>query len=1380
MTKIKDIVSISSGYASYVNLRQAYFDEMERRARMERYKPITAHRLAFEKISNAVNPKDKRFYFLSGSYGTGKSHLCLMLANFFAHQSELPEMATFFKNYEESQASVKTPPGKTFKDVTGEQLAASNLVSKRKEGRYLVALCDFGWNLDFEGSVLRAITDALENEGLLTEFDTHYNEAIRKLNELEKKTYLIRSFNDHLENQFPDWTINKLKNGLAEFNEEALNIFKNCFKEATTSDFAPEKGNLQLIIEDLIKNGKFKKTFKGISIIYDEFGYALDKKSVDLQKLHAFAEFCSKSGMTALPVVFIGTGHKSFANHGEVGDRIHYDTIRARVDEVALRTEGMEDIIGAIVHPKKDSNGWTMEVEQNNQMFSQFPNECKRINIFNWLPAPVLKNNIIVNIFPMHPMATYGLLELAKSVGSDNRSVFKFFSPEFSDEEEIWEHADKHSYPWFAAKTDIIGSNGMLNFLTIDIVLDYFYEATGFDTEEKSITQRVKSVIADYTRTLRELNRYVKRTTGTLLFDEIDDWMRRIIKVMLVHEIISNDEVQIVNSLPNIQFSLNAITTQDKNAIESRVDLLVRAGIIYKNTDGDYYEFRRSDAIDVRKLVEDYKSDPSNKPKDVIEDFRTNVWIKNVPSYFEAKDYNIDFKEDKRLKVEICSIAELEKIVSSGTGTNNISEFYEGLRTNTAFGKDYYEGTAVIVYCETDQQIDRAKQLAKEIKGNRFYLGIPKKSIDVTQEILEYKAIQSIEDSDDFKNKFTSFEKGEFATLNGKSNEKLEKLAERYSSNSELNWFEEQGAHVTVQTNKQHDIANQCCNKLYKDKRNKVTHTDFNFAHQSITGGKLESILGEACSLISDISKQITIDHSWADNRGGIRYIKRLFIDKPIFEKISSNGYVHSYQLKKDISGFAQFYPGLKYLLDKLANAQKDKPIRFQDLVKPLFDEYGLGEIAISLFVLLAKQHLGDSLVFKKEEHSITDLQITNISEYFDLIRRVHKNAVLKVQDISEEDKSYFTDLYKLYNHPNNVEAGKKYFLEEAFKAVKMWWDAKKNIAKVDDFYEDELKPYVKSFNKMDTLGSFAFVKAELLSLFNIEKDEKITTAKLNKITQGLTKFKDASDNLLAEKKSSILKKVNIVFDAKGTTSEHLKDALKEWSQTLDSYQKDKYSSFHTEDSRALIVASSSISDIDKFLFVNLLKSIGYSPIDEWSMDHEDSLVDKIEIAKKRIDNNKIKVKPPIIKSSGKSVESNAKLEYDDTLELEIDIANDKTVVYITEDGSDPSLETSNRKKISAKEIVKIQGNKTLKLVSVDKDGNVGHVEQISVFDKNKKVKISGKKDLHGDIVVNFILPKNQKELKSSLKSYFEKVFEEGIVDKKQLEDIIKEILSQK
>ena len=50
MTKIRDIVQINSGYTSYVDLYEEYYDLVKNRGRMERYKPIAAHRQAFEKL----------------------------------------------------------------------------------------------------------------------------------------------------------------------------------------------------------------------------------------------------------------------------------------------------------------------------------------------------------------------------------------------------------------------------------------------------------------------------------------------------------------------------------------------------------------------------------------------------------------------------------------------------------------------------------------------------------------------------------------------------------------------------------------------------------------------------------------------------------------------------------------------------------------------------------------------------------------------------------------------------------------------------------------------------------------------------------------------------------------------------------------------------------------------------------------------------------------------------------------------------------------------------------------------------------------------------------------------------------------------------------
>ncbi len=1378
MTKIKEIVKINSGYSSYVILRREYFNEEERRVRMERYKPITSHRLAFERISNAVNPKDKRFYFLTGSYGTGKSHLCLMLSNYFANQSGLPEMTAFFSNYEEAQKNVKKLPNQSLREVTGEQMNVSSLVAKRKDGRYLVALCDFSWNLDFEGAILRAIFEALDNENFTEHVDTYYNEALRKIDELKTKPYLFEQFHASMADQFPDWTQNKLIDRLKNFDEEALKVFKECFKEATTNDFVPQKANLQLIIEDIIKNEKFKKAFKGIAIIYDEFGYALDGKTVNLRKLHAFAEFCSKSGMESLPVVFIGTGHKSFADHGEVGDRVHYETIRARVEEVPLRTEGMEDIIGAIVQPLKESPGWVSEVKPNDQIFSTFPSDCKEVNIFYWLPAPVLKENIIVNIFPMHPMATYGLLELAKSIGSDNRSVFKFFSPEFATGEDIWESVQPYSYPWFTCNNEILNSNGRLNFLTVDLVLDYFIHDTDFDIDNKSIPQAVKSIYADYRKTYRELKRYIQRESGDLEFEEIDDLIEKILKVMLVHELITNDEVQITNNLKNIFFSLNAISTSEKGLIENRLKSLTKVGILYRNSEGDFYEFKRSDAIDVRRMVDDYKANPDNKPKNVVDIFKSKIWSEKIGEFLDAKDYNLKCNEDKRLKLELLSIAEVEKINVDESGSRGISSSFEKKRKSKPFGKDYYEGTAIIVYCDSDDQIDRAKHIAKLNKEVCVFYGIPKKPIDVSDEIFTYEAIKSIENSNEFAN-FSTFEKAEFNGLKESSENRLLGYVEKYSSNSELVWFEEDGTSVALTPNKFQDIANHCSVKIYEGIRNKVPHKEFNKAHQVISGGAVQRIWEEACNILGDISKPISIDHTWADNRGGIQYIKLLFVDKPILEKISSDGDIYNYQLRQNVSGFMQFFPGLAHLLEKIGNLEKGKPVRYKDFINPLFEEYGLGEIAVSIFLLLAKRYYGDSLTFKRDETSISDLHITSSEALLELIKNQHPNAIISVRDISDEDKNYFTVLYSIFSK-DDIEAGKEYSLNEAYSSMLIWWNSIDIISKSDILQSEEYKPYTKAFNKMVTLGAYGFIKSELLKIFDILENEKITEPKLKKVKEGLKKFKEYVDDFLLEKKKSILKGINEIFGSQGETDEHLKDVIKEWSGSLDDKQKDRYSDFQTDNTKALLQGINDLSTISQFFLETLPEKFKYGTLKNWTIDHQVDYLAKISIAKNLIDKNKIKVPSPTIRYEGKTAYAGDKIEYYEKLDLHIIPANEDAYIYITDNNSDPRKEDSGRKMISSEEVIEIRGNKKLKIVSADKDGNYGYIQELKFIDKNEKVKISGEKDIVGDILIDqFIFPKNEAELRASLQSYLSLVLKEKIVSKEKLEELIKEILSK-
>src|SRR3972149_7754615 len=134
MATICELVKLKSVSANCVELKSAFEESRENADRMAMYRPTKAPRAAFERICRGLyQPNDKKFYLLSGSYGTGKSHLCLMTANVLSRSSGEPEIAGFYENY----AKLDDEKAKLLKNI-------------RKDGQYLVAICDYHSGRHFE------------------------------------------------------------------------------------------------------------------------------------------------------------------------------------------------------------------------------------------------------------------------------------------------------------------------------------------------------------------------------------------------------------------------------------------------------------------------------------------------------------------------------------------------------------------------------------------------------------------------------------------------------------------------------------------------------------------------------------------------------------------------------------------------------------------------------------------------------------------------------------------------------------------------------------------------------------------------------------------------------------------------------------------------------------------------------------------------------------------------------------------------------------------------------------------------------------------------------------------------------------------------------
>lgn len=1374
MSRIREVIKINSGYTSYVDLNQEffYYNEEKNLGRMERYMPIKAHRLAFEKIANSLNPKDRRFYFLSGSYGTGKSHLCLMLGNYFAKQSNSLEMEAFFNNYDCAQKDILLKPGESL-----EEKPASRLKVDRKKGIFLVAICRYALNLEFEGVILRAIEEALEIQGSNITLDTHYKEALRKLKDWESKKTEKRFYNDfitELNQNHPDWTLEKLEQGLKKPDELAFKVFKRIYRVITDTDFTFSRDNLQDILIDILKNENFRSIFKGIVIVYDEFGYALDDNLVNLKQLHEFSQFCANSGLNYLPVIFIGTGHKPFPKHGQVGDAIHYNTLKDRVNEIPLQTEGMEDLIGAIVQQKKSEIVWKKEVEPFTDMFSRFPIECKRFGIFNWLPAPKLKNNIIENIYPMHPLATYALLQMAKDMGSDNRSVFKFFSPEFEAGDEHWKNVQKYSYPWFIENNEI-EVNGKLNLYTIDVLFDYFQDA--IKAEDKRLLPRQRASIANYEATHRELNNYIRRETKTKLFSEVDEFIQQILKGMLIHEIISTEQVPIINTCENIHFGLNAVTPSEKEAINNRLEVLCKSGILYKN-ENQVYEFRRSDIKDVRRMVNEFIANPENHPDNILDIFLEYVPLGLEEKFLEAKDYNTTYNEDKRLKVKFVLPSELEQDYKIEGRNISFFEKLEIERIESGHDKDSYEGIAVFVFCENNEAIEHAKRSISQNKKERIAIGLPKKPLVVFNDVITLMAVKAIQSSKEAET-FGPHESAQLIEIRTTATEKLEEVKEQYFNNKFMHWFSTKGSKLSVSESKKYDVANNVMRSLFEGKRNAFSHAEFNRTHIK-NDGTVRRIMVEAGNLLLDLTKNVEIDWTLPENRGGTKYLRRCFVDNQVLILIHSEGDIRYFEIERNPNKFKNAIPIYQKMINDLEALEGKGAKLCKNFFQPYFEEYGQGEIAVALLFLCARRFYGDCIRLKREEFALTDIHLDDTDKIIDLVNGKEPSTVVIFEEITEEEKNYFNQICEVFRK-EEVEAGKVYGINDAYKSIISWWEALPGIAKSEQFYDDEFKTYIEEFRAAETKDPYVFIKFSVLALFDISKEEKITKDKLSRIKQKLELFKKTALDILSNQEQVILTKISEVFGAEGILDVDIQEALKSWYKELDSYQKDKFSKFHSNESKILISRVDRLANIRELIFVDYPEAFGFAAVSDWSLNNTDEYINKIEEAKKQIEKNKSPVGDISIEfENDQKVQENT-VYYRGTLGVKIIPAQDDDIVYYTDNYSDPSDNKSERKRLQKGETIYVhQGNYKLNVVACNKEKRYGKVHSIEIIDDAQKYQIKRPAQRKiGDTPITFVFPADEEGARISIESLLHELADSDVISQRRLKALLEEILSK-
>ena len=400
----------------------------------------------------------------------------------------------------------------------------------------------------------------------------------------------------------------------------------------------------------------------------------------------------------------------------------------------------------------------------------------RKIKLFDYLREPDLLEQIVRNIYPMHPLSVYCLTKMSQDLGSDARSVFSFFR----------QNAGDGSYVWYVNNHDYKKADNTLNIYTPDLLVKYF-EAE-IDLLTKSVCELIRDHIRNYRAAVDEIT---KQSRGTFT-GEVDPFVQQLLESMFVYK---------VSSIPltafNMAFGLNFYNPDEKKQLENALGTLKNNKVIFLGTSGEF-EFRRSDMADVEAMIKEQLDIVANQPLNVAERI-IRIADGLYPNYFQAQDLMRQYQDDKRVRRIFASPQDLLQVTKLADGSEiSFWEKIEQERRSLKSWQERYDGVMIYVLCEDENDIQNSQQTARANHSKTILVGIPTAAMPVREKILQYQAVKSLMDDRKYE-KLDTQEKSLIAEIHGADNRKSGRIGEvieifnQYLSAQGLIWYQQDG-----------------------------------------------------------------------------------------------------------------------------------------------------------------------------------------------------------------------------------------------------------------------------------------------------------------------------------------------------------------------------------------------------------------------------------------------------------------------------------------------------------------------------------------------------------------------------------------------------------
>jgi hypothetical protein len=684
---LSDLVIVDAGFKPAVHLPDD-FDANEQNVQLIRTYIPTSQSISFlAEVARSLNPaSNERARMLTGTFGTGKSDLLLMLCNYFLRPVDDPIMQPFYEKLRRINEAQYT-----------------TIYQQRANKKpFLVVLLQANAVTPFPGFILHGLEQALKRAGLEElMLPTRYAAANQKIEEWQRESHpVLQTFIAALRDNEAKELSTLVKDLGSPAADLAFPLFQRAFRTATGTAFdiysydRPEQ-TYKRVAQALRERG----SHSGILVVCDEFTEILRRlaRASDQQASEIEAEALGVQDLANTSISssqnqlhFVISSLESFASSSTestsgTGSKV-VEKIGGRFKPFELELQDSAELIRGAIQRLDETI--VLPNRQRDELV-ELARTLWRQQGKQWATEMVVDG-----CFPLHPVVTYALPILNSRVAQSNRTMFLFLKDKDGLSGFLAQHQLASPYPDWS------------NLLTLDWLFDYF---------EKSIQVRRSDITDAYNHSLQLLDRANVDTTLA----------RRVLKAVALCEVI---EPALSPTRTLLRQALNLPPSAEAELIIA-LSMLEQVEALYPPSDAE------REATGAYSLPMSGRVNSVNLRQRVIRkarDSHTNVarlQAAHPASAIEAKEYNRRRSSYRELKAKYVSLAEL----------NSATRLKDDL-------SDARDGLLWYIIASSENERSDAQSRARELtrQNPRLVVAVPNTPLAVLEALKNYDALQEV------------------------------------------------------------------------------------------------------------------------------------------------------------------------------------------------------------------------------------------------------------------------------------------------------------------------------------------------------------------------------------------------------------------------------------------------------------------------------------------------------------------------------------------------------------------------------------------------------------------------------------------------------------